>query len=339
MSNQEKQDLWAQYFGKWVVWSGTVRDIAPQLNPTRIVFVYKYDVPQQSLQGGEFIVAANFAPEFSAQLKQLSKGDRVYFRARLVQKETTIFLEAGRYGVSTDAGFLSLKDGQIIPNDSDIAKLVDFTYSSLEQLETLANCAEIVNNIAAYYEQKAMLASDAKRVLVKTALRLINVEVDDEKLIQAVYLPELRNHVSIMKSEIEGHLSNTLVSLHEALVQKNHSTGIQLKMGTHQRIVDAMIDAADNLRNNWEEERIASSPSMSEGILEGSIEVLSNILTKIPATSLGIGKAAAETYLEYNKIPSYYQMMGTCYDFVYLADRSMEHIYDDTIKIIDDTKN
>jgi len=42
---QSKEAAWSNAVGKWVVWTGNLDHTEPQLKPSRMVFLYKYETP------------------------------------------------------------------------------------------------------------------------------------------------------------------------------------------------------------------------------------------------------------------------------------------------------
>ena len=203
ISEQSREDTWSDAQGKWVVWVGNVHHVEPQLKPSRIIFLDEYETSSMSFDSGQFTVTVKFDPAWTQQLKQLTTGEFVYYRAKLV-----------RYDLGLGSNLLTLEEGEIIHRDDVAAKLVELVYSSYEQLDRLAADAERIAAISNYFERKANLTLDVKRNLTKLALKLISIELRDDTQLHEISLPAMRTKASLAKSEIEENLKATLASLH-----------------------------------------------------------------------------------------------------------------------------
>jgi len=178
LSEQQRQNNWNECRGKWVVWSGTVLGVSPKLKPSKGVFSYDYAVPLLYAAAGEFGVIVDFQPRWTEYLGQLSEGETVHYRAKLVQRKPVLLYEAAKYGISPDAGFLELKDAEIIANDNITAKVVDMVYASYDQLERLVEEAEGINAVQKFFEGK-LESGTILRIVMETAFDLANIDISD----------------------------------------------------------------------------------------------------------------------------------------------------------------
>lgn len=334
LSEQSRKDNWSNYVDEWVLWSGIVREITPQLKPSRITFVYQYNnVPQMSFQDGKFVVAIDFAPEFSGKLMQLSNGSKVYIRARVTEKETTNLFENSRYGVS-NGDFLSLGNGQLLSSDSDLSRLADIAYSSYDQLEQLSRDAAIIAAIKNYYEQKLQKGTDWSWIAAKTIVEAAGVTLDNEAWLQNVSSLDAKQQLkSSLKAKIEAEFSKFLVAFHDRPSERDldFQNMIEQKHKINNTIVYSTDEAASILKTFYEDERQMPGNNMSDAAMALILEKLSEELsTKV----IGISKAMLDNAEDIGKLDAYATIVGSCYYQLGQIDKMMGAISDNVIEIL-----
>lgn len=211
VSEQSKEVTWSNARGKWVVWKGDVYDIEPKLKPSRIVFLHEYEIPPMSFDSGQFGIIVEFDPAWTEHLKQVTPGQTVYYRAKLVAREVGLFV--GRYGLGLGSGFLMLEDGQIIDSTDIAAKLVDLAYTSYQQLDKLVEEAKSIAMVSNYFEQR--LNPDWIRVQMVLNLLPLTITIPDKPGVasQDILAPILGTKTR-SKAEIQANLEDALTYLH-----------------------------------------------------------------------------------------------------------------------------
>lgn len=96
LTTVQRQQNWSELDGKWVRWSGYVVNVLPE----NIVSVRHYKT-------GLATAVVNFGPEPSERIAGLSKGEEIYFSARLTDYGVITYGDVNRLqGVSLDQGEL-----------------------------------------------------------------------------------------------------------------------------------------------------------------------------------------------------------------------------------------
>lgn len=332
-TEQEKKDIWSESRGKWVLWSGIVHGVEPKLKPSRIVFVYEYETSGWALYSN-FGVAVDFKPAMTERLKQLTKGESVYYRAKLVQREVGGLFQFTKYD-SDISGFLVLEEGEIIASDDPEAVLVDLVYSSYEHLDRLVADAERIAAISDYFERKANLASDVKWNLTKLALKLMHIELHDDTQLHEISLPAVRMKASLAKSEIEDNLKATLAFLHyDAGAHGEYERqDIERKIESSERIVNIIEDEIKDLESIWEKDKRSAEPGIVD-LISVAIIQLANVALPGVGLVIGIPKAAGEGVTEIMRLPLYQQVIVICQTYLGLIDEYTLYIRNTTIDIV-----
>jgi len=332
-TEQEKKDIWSESRGKWVLWAGSVNEVEPKLKPSRIIFLYEYETSGLALYN-KFGVAVDFKPMMTERLKQITKGQRVYYKAKLAQRETGGLFESAKYG-SSISGFLVLSEGEIIASDDPEAVLVDLAYSSYEQLETLIADAERIININDYFLHKANLASDVKWNLLKLASKLVHIELSDETQPQGVSPSVLQMRAILAQSKIEECLQVTLESLHSDTDRygKLGRRDIERQIESNERILKTIKDEIRELENIMEKDRLSSEPGIVN-LISTAVTQLLNVIIPGSGLVVGITTATADVMAEIGQLPLYEQVVVICQTYLGLIDKCIQHIQNTTIDTI-----
>jgi len=334
LGEQQGQDNWNKYRGKWVVWSGKVTDIIPKLKPSKLVLVYDYETPPLTLSAGKFAVEVinDVSSEWTEDLERLSEGETCYYRAKLAQRKTGLFFwEEAKYGKSLD-GLLELKDGEIINNDHITAKLVDMVYASYEQLNRLVEEAEEINAVENFFEGK--LKQGRRRIAIETILKLGGVDISDKYwLLEKEPLPKMRAHKNVTKSEIEEHLQKALLLLHSNTPRNERLyEEIEQVRKIGETAVETAEDSANIIKDFWEEEKKSAEPGISDLICE---LVVSKLSTIIGVGKIGVGKTVVEGILEAGKLNAYEIIVGGCSQELYHIDCNIEELGNRVVEVVD----
>jgi len=334
-TEQNKKDIWSESRGKWVLWAGSVHEVEPKLKPSRIIFLYEYETSEWMLYN-KFGVAVDFESMMTERLKQLTKGEHVYYRAKLAQRETSGLFQSAKYG-SDISGFLVLEEGEIIASDDPEAMLAELAYSSYEQLDKLVADAERIVVLKGYFERKANLATDVKWNLTKLALRLIHIELHDDTQLQEMSLSAVRTKASLAKSEIEENLRATLTFLHNSTGTRAEfeRQDIERKIESSERIVNIIGDEIEDLESIWEKDKRSAEPGLVD-LIPVAIIQLANMALPGVGLVIGIPKATGEGMTEIMRLPLYQQVIVICQTYLGLIDESTQHIRDVTTRTISD---
>ena len=316
ISEQSKATTWSNAQGKWIVWVGKVHRVEPQLKPSRIVFLYEYETSPMSFDNGQFVVTVKFDLSWTQQLKQLTTGEFVYFRAKLVE-----------YDSGLGSNLLMLEKGQLIHRDDIAAKLVDLAYSSYEQLDRLAADAKRIVEISDYFERKADLTLDVKRNLTKFALKLIHIELRDDTQLHEISLPAVRRKASLTKSEIEKNLEVRLAIMHSntGIRRELELQDIERKIVSGERLVKIIEDEIKDLESIWEKDKRSAELDIVD-LIPVAVNQLINVIIPDSGIIIGITTATADIMAEIVQRPLYDQVVVICQTYLGLIDEDMQYI-------------
>jgi hypothetical protein len=317
VSERARETTWSDAQGKWVVWVGKVHRVEPQLRPSRIVFLDEYETPPLSLDSGQFDIIVEFDPAWTERLKQLTTGELVYYRAKLV-----------KYDWGWGLNLLTLEQGEIVPHDDVAAKLVDLAYTSYRQLGELVEEAENIAAVSRFFEDK--LRDGEKKIAIETMLGLVGLDISDKYwLLEETPLLELRARKNSLKFSIEHHLQEALGALHHSdppndavLRQKIEET-----LRSNNIVVEGTKTVSKVLKDFWEEEKRSAEPDISDA-------TLALLLKKLPP--LSAAKTVMEGIIEYGKLDAYETIVGTCHMELGTIESSMERIHDNVVEVINE---
>lgn len=318
VSEQSREAAWSDAQGKWVVWVGNVHHVEPQLKPSRIIFLDEYETSSMSFDSGQFTVTVKFDSAWTQQLKQLTTGEFVYYRAKLV-----------KYDLGLGSNLLTLEEGQIIAPDDVTAKLSDLNYASYDQLQRLIEDAETIANIKNYYEQK--LKKGRTWIATKTVVEaLTGITLNDETWLQKMsYLPDKERLNTSLKSEVQLHVRDALASLHSHAPRDKRDCldDIGQRVKANNAIIEGAELVTSTLKAYYEEERHLNEPSVHELGLE-------LLLLKLPKI-LGVTKTVLEGVIEAGKLDAYETVVGVCYLRLDDIDKMMNEIASNVVKAAD----
>jgi hypothetical protein len=324
VSEQSRDNAWSNARGKWVVWKGDVQGIEPMLKPSRIVFLYEHEAPAP-FSRRQFGVIVKFNPVWTEDLKQLATTETVYYRARLVARESGAFsLDAARSRLEPGSYFLVLEDGQIIDSSSVTAQLTDLVYTSYRQLEKLVGEAENIAAVSRFFEGK--LRDGEKRIAIETMLRLVGLDIRDRYwLFEETPLLELRTRKNSLRLNIQHHLQEALSVLHhsdpsnDAVLRQE----IEETFRSNNIVVEEAKAVSKILKDFWEEEK----RSAELGISDAALALL---------PPLSAAKTIIEGAIEYGKLDAYETIVGACHLQLGFIESSMEQIHDNVVEVINE---
>lgn len=329
LDDQQRQNNWSNYVGKWVVWVGNVGKVTPKLNPSRIEFLpEEYDTGDlRPLFPGQVGVVVDFkSDEWTEYLRHLAKGERVYYRARLTGKG---------YGVGFNFHLLFLEEGKIVHRESVVAQLVDLlvdlAYSSYEQLQELLESARRIAYIGDYFAAKLEHSADLKSA-IEVGLGLMNIRFPDkawpEKAwLQQIFLPKMEQRKAFYESKIQESLRLVLISLHRAspAQDKRHLQKIAEKRASNRDMVTEIRDKRKFLEAAWELERKSTMASIGD-LLEALIGQL-HIAVELALT-------VKEAWEKYKKLEPYQQLIASSSNALSQISIYMERISKNVIEVI-----
>ncbi len=328
-TEQEKADIWSESRGKWVMWVGSVEAVEPKLKPSRLIFLYEYDTSGLAIYN-KFGVAVDFNPSMTERLKQLTIGQRVYYRARLGQRESATLYTSIEYG-SGISGFLVLSEGELVAADDPQAVLADLAYASYEQLEELVAEAERVTAVSKYFERE--LEQGWTGIAIETGLNFLNVKLYDEPWLQVLPLPEKRSRKASIKSEIEDALEAALAFLHSNEPKHDWSEDIEQKSENNRKVVESTQEAGLALDSTWRIFKQSPGQIDRSDIAKTAATTIDK-LRAYPGIVSG-AVAIAESVGRLLDLDVYDQIVGSCYALLDLIDVGMEHVYANVLRAID----
>ena len=335
-TEQEETSIWSESRGKWVLWVGSVEAVEPKLKPSRLIFLYEYDTSGLAIYN-KFGVAVDFNPSMTERLRQLTQGQRVYYRAKLGQRETAGLFTSAEYG-SGISGFLVLSEGEVITSDDPAAVLADLAYSSYEQLDRLVADAERIASLDNYFQRAANLSTDVAWQLSKLALGFVNIRLTGNTQLQKVSLPAMSEKALSAKSEIEDSLGTALASLHyDAGGHGEYDRqGIERKIESSERIAGVIGDGIRDLESVWFEDKRSSELDLGDLVYEGTVALIGKALPEVELI-IGITQPAGDGMAEIGRLPLYQQMIVICQTYLALTDGTIQHIRDVAIDTMSDS--
>ena len=318
--------FWSHAVGKWVLWSGEVTGIEPKLSPSRLNFHYPYDGGWSPLKvWSDLSVVVEFDDdESTSTLRDLSIGDEVYYRAKLVRQEPSLSPIGQR---------LILQDGQIIERNHLAARLGDLAYVSYEQIDHLLAAAERIDNVMNYFERRANVTSSVRWQLSSFATQLVNIELPhdpslsggDNSDVRQMSLSVVSNEAALAKSEIERNLAAALELLHDGDESVEvDPDDIHELMRTIERIKTYGIseDEVEYLEDIEEKDRRLGQPSVVGAFLT-LVSSPFGIWVKIVAA---VAHAAATVILDVQLHDVYEQMIVVCETYLGTSSAWLELI-------------
>lgn len=319
-SEQSREDAWSNARGKWVVWRGDVHDIAPKLKPSRVVFLHEYEVLPMSFDSGQFGIIVEFDHAWTEHLRQLTIGQTVFYRAKLVRRKTGLF---GKYGLGLGSGFLMLEDGQIIDSNAVTAKLVDLAYTTRQQLKKLVKEAENIATARNFFQQR-LERLGGKWGAIQAILTPLSIRIPDSPTPRQTILVGKQKQRIVLQAKIEANLENVLTSLHTAApAQENYLREyIQEALETNRKLASEIDRYAEPLKKLWQKARQSSVAGLGD-LLEAIIGRLHPIIG-----AFFITEQALNDFLERKPIE---QAIIASYILLQKIDEHMEQISENVV--------
>jgi hypothetical protein len=326
LSENNREQNWRDYLNKWVLWPGTIVDIEPALKPSSIYIVYDFPLRSFSFQEGKFVVKVNFTPEETPSLKQLSVGDRVYYKAKL--RKNTLSLATGRYGVN-DGYMLDLQEARLVSSDCDIARLVDLAYSGQQQMDTLIDHAKKITSVMNYYNETldAGVAWIGAKMMVELLTPLtIN---DPHWLEQVSSLPDKESLRNRLIDEMSIQVGNVLTINHSTVSGRNLSLQdtIEAKYNKNNSLVESSADVTGYLYDFYQQYSQQSTAGLSDLVKALVKQKLPGFLKLI-----GLLKTGVEAAIDVSKLGPYETIVGSCYLQLSNTDDAMQLIKQNIVK-------
>lgn len=314
LDDQQRRDNWSKYAGKWVLWAGEVGKVTPKLKPIRVEFLpEEYEI---SLSPGKISIIVDFKQQWTKHLRHLSKGETIYYRARLTQKGYSMGLNY----------LLFLEEGEIIDSESVEARLVDLAYSSYEQLQELLENARQIAALMDYFVER-LRYSDLKSIAIRALLRLLNIELPERTWLKQISLPEKERQKRLFESKIQESLRSALISLHSAspVQDKLYLQKIEKIRETHRHMVEEIRDARKFLEAAWERAR--------ESAILG-IDDLAKALIKQLRISIKLVLTFKKAWEDHKEFELYQQLIVLSCGVLWQINQDMERISKNIIEVI-----